>query len=109
MTRWLALRKMKEGNRFDAMKRARDSARIACLLTALATPALAQTVRVDATPGHVINTFDPDSALGSSIDVLSRTGIDKVYTEPEFAQLIKDQRFVELMNARNNPGAMPPH
>ena len=38
------------------------------------------TVRVDATPGHVINSFDPDSALGSSIDVLSHDGIDKVYT-----------------------------
>jgi len=38
------------------------------------------TVRVDATPGHALNSFDPDSALGSSIDVLSRTGIDKVYT-----------------------------
>jgi hypothetical protein len=37
-------------------------------------------VHVDATPGHGINSFDPDSALGSSIDVLSRTGIDKVYT-----------------------------
>jgi hypothetical protein len=38
------------------------------------------TVRVDITPDHAINSFDPDSALGSSIDVLSRTGIDKVYT-----------------------------
>jgi len=38
------------------------------------------TVRVDATPGHAINSFDPDGALGSSIDVLSRTGIDKVFT-----------------------------
>jgi hypothetical protein len=38
------------------------------------------TVRVDMTAGHVINSFDPDSALGSSIDVLSHTGIDKVYT-----------------------------
>jgi hypothetical protein len=38
------------------------------------------TVRVDATPQHVLNSFDPDSALGSSIDVLSRTGIDKVYS-----------------------------
>ena len=38
------------------------------------------TVRVDATPGHEINSFDPDSALGSSIDVLSRRGIDEVYT-----------------------------
>jgi hypothetical protein len=38
------------------------------------------TVRVDATLGHEINTFDPDRALGSSVDVLSRTGIDKVYS-----------------------------
>ena len=38
------------------------------------------TVHVDATPGHEINSFDPDSALGSSIDVLSHTDIDKVYT-----------------------------
>jgi hypothetical protein len=38
------------------------------------------TVHIDATPGHAINSFDPDSALGSSIDVLSHDGIDKVYT-----------------------------
>ena len=41
---------------------------------------IAQIVRVDATPGHAINTFDPDSALGSSIDVLSRMDINRVYT-----------------------------
>jgi hypothetical protein len=62
------------------MKPARPSARIACLLTTLAAPAVAQTVRVDITPGHVINSFDPDSSLGSSIDVLSRTDINRVYT-----------------------------
>jgi hypothetical protein len=38
------------------------------------------TVHVEATPGRAINSFDPDSALGSSIDVLSHSGIDKVYT-----------------------------
>jgi hypothetical protein len=38
------------------------------------------TVHVDVTPGHAINSFDPDSALGSSIDVLSHDGIDKIYT-----------------------------
>jgi hypothetical protein len=62
---------------------------VALLLTALASVAFAQsppkpdgivTVRVDATPGRAINTFDPDSALGSSIDVLSRTDINRVYT-----------------------------
>ena len=35
-------------------------------------------------------------------------GLDKVYTEPEFAKLLKDQRFIELMNARNNLGGLPP-
>lgn len=38
------------------------------------------TVRVDANPKHVLNSFDPDRSLGSSIDVLSRSGIDYVYT-----------------------------
>src|SRR5579864_6124636 len=38
----------------------------------------AATVRVDTS--HPINSFDPDSALGSSIDVLSRSGVDRVYT-----------------------------
>src|SRR5436309_11090852 len=57
------------------------AAQIAFLLLTLATPALAQsTVRIDATSGHAINAFDPDSALGSSIDVLSRTDINKVYS-----------------------------
>jgi hypothetical protein len=37
-------------------------------------------VHVDATPNHVLNVFDPDAALGSSIDVLSHSGIDKVYS-----------------------------
>src|SRR5215469_15873828 len=38
------------------------------------------TVRIDATPGHEINSFDPDSALGSSIDALSRIDINHVFT-----------------------------
>jgi NedA-like, galactose-binding domain len=38
------------------------------------------TVRVDATPAHAINAFDPDRALGSSIDVLSHSRIDKIFT-----------------------------
>src|SRR5437899_11447266 len=56
-------------------------AAIAVLILLPASPAqTVATVQVDTTPGHAINSFDPDSALGSSIDVLSRTGIDKVYT-----------------------------
>jgi hypothetical protein len=38
------------------------------------------TIRVDTNPDHVINSFDPDSALGSSIDALSRYDINKVFT-----------------------------
>src|SRR5216117_3473386 len=37
-------------------------------------------VRVDARPEHIINSFDPDSALGSSLDVLSRMDINKIFT-----------------------------
>ena len=38
------------------------------------------TIRVDASPRHELNSFDPDRALGSSIDVLSHDVIDKIYT-----------------------------
>ena len=37
-------------------------------------------VHVDVNPQHILNSFDPDRALGSSVDVLSHTGIDQVYT-----------------------------
>src|SRR5216110_2269576 len=50
------------------------------ILSSTAPAQTVGTVQVDTTPSHAINSFDPDSALGSSIDVLSRTGIDKVYT-----------------------------
>ena len=38
------------------------------------------TVHVDITPAHQINSFDPDSAFGSSLDVLSRRDIERVHT-----------------------------
>jgi hypothetical protein len=47
---------------------------------AQSAPAQVGTVRVDITPGHEINSFDPDAALGSSLDVLSRIDINKVFT-----------------------------
>ncbi len=37
-------------------------------------------VTVDTTPAHMLNSFDPDRSLGSSVDVLSHNGIDQVYT-----------------------------
>jgi hypothetical protein len=55
----------------------------AAIAAAVLIPGLAQTVatvHVDATSGHVINSFDPDQAIGSSIDNLNKNAIDKVYT-----------------------------
>jgi hypothetical protein len=50
------------------------------LVFAQASSAQVATVHVDANPKHILNSFDPDRALGSSIDVLSKSGIDQVYT-----------------------------
>ncbi len=60
-----------------------SAATIAALASALAPGASEPqeriaTVHVDTT--HAINSFDPDHALGSSLDVLSRRDIDKVFT-----------------------------
>jgi F5/8 type C domain len=51
-----------------------------CAWARVAAAQVVGTVHIDVTPGHAINSFDPDWALGSSIDVLSKSGIDKVYT-----------------------------
>ncbi len=51
-----------------------------CVPASAQTTAAMGTVRVDITPSHVLNSFDPDRALGSSVDVLSHTEIDRVYT-----------------------------
>ena len=40
------------------------------------------TIRIDATPGHETNSFSPDQALGTSIDMLPYKSVDKLYTEP---------------------------
>ncbi len=44
------------------------------------------TVHVDFTPQHVINSFDPDQALGSSMDILPQGVVDKIYTDPIIKQ-----------------------
>src|SRR5271155_195692 len=57
-----------------------------CVLAVNLPPSSAQTtqpdftIRIDTTPSHILNSFNPDDALGSSIDVLSHAGIDQVYT-----------------------------
>src|SRR5271169_481027 len=44
-------------------------------------PAFAQTVRVDVTSSRAL-AFDPDKAMGSSMDILSAKEFDAVYSEP---------------------------
>lgn len=44
-------------------------------------PSLTQTVRVDISAAHA-RQFDPDAALGSSMDILQHSELDTVYSEP---------------------------
>ena len=58
-------------------------ARTGVLAAVFLSPGFAKTVatvHVDATPGHAINSLDPDQAIGSSIDKLNKNVIDKVYS-----------------------------
>lgn len=45
----------------------------------------AATLTVDLTPAHMVNSFDPDKSLGSSMDELSPSIVDKIYT-PEIVR-----------------------
>ncbi|MGB7434203.1 MAG: discoidin domain-containing protein [Candidatus Acidiferrum sp.] len=54
---------------------------IACGCFAGALPVLAQTVHVDVTASKAI-AFDPDKAMGTSMDILTTKDFDKVYSEP---------------------------
>jgi len=52
------------------------------LLNALAWPThgITQTIRVDATPGHAVNTFSPLYALGSTVDRVPSNATDVVFS-----------------------------
>ena len=61
--------------------------RMACVLSFLlfiivSTPSLSQTIRIDATPGHALNSFIPAETLGAGIDRLNSTATDKLFSEP---------------------------
>ena len=49
--------------------------------TMLARPGIGQTVRVDISTAHAV-VFDPDQAMGSSIDILSAKEFETVYSAP---------------------------
>jgi len=55
---------------------------LAFLFALGATPATAQTISVDATPGHAVNSFSPLQALGAGVDRLRRGATDKIFIEP---------------------------
>ncbi|WP_146016265.1 hypothetical protein, partial [Pseudomonas sp. FW306-02-F02-AB] len=65
------------------------SSAIGCLLAILALPGLlvGQTIRVDATPSHVVNSFSPLYALGSTVDRVPSNATDAFF-KPEAIQQI---------------------
>ena len=52
-----------------------------CGISCWVTRASAQTVEVDITAGKAI-AFDPDKAMGTTLDILPATDLDKVFSEP---------------------------
>ena len=56
-------------------------AALLCFFCASAFPVIAQTVHVDVTPSKAL-AFDPDKAMGTSMDILPAKDLDKVYSEP---------------------------
>lgn len=65
--------------RFGSSVLARLISILILLVSAGASVANAQAIRVDTTPSHAIP-FDPDKALGTSIDILPAVNFDEVYT-----------------------------
>lgn len=47
-----------------------------------------QTIRVDATPGHSVNSFRPTEALGAGIDRIPRAATDKIFTQPMIDKIL---------------------
>src|SRR5271155_5085663 len=63
-------------------------AALSALLVLCGSPAgIAQTIRVDATPSHVVNTFSPPYALGSTVDRVPSNATDPFF-KPEAIQKI---------------------
>ena len=72
-------------------KHSGHSARIvllAMIACALACASRAQSIRVDATPDHLTNTFSPTRALGAGIDRLPPGAADKLFIEPTIEKVL---------------------
>src|SRR6266852_5079880 len=77
---------------------------LVCVFACAFAPALAaQTIRVDATPDHLTNTFSPTRALGAGIDRLPQGATDKLFVESTIDkvlsagwQTVSDRQNTEL-------------
>src|SRR4029077_1296833 len=54
----------------------------------LVRPASAQTVLVDATPSHVVNTFRPLYALGTTVDRVPSNATDTFFRPDQVKQIV---------------------
>jgi hypothetical protein len=45
-------------------------------------------LRVEAAPGQVVNSFDPDKVLGTSMDIQSRQSVEKIYTPDVIREML---------------------
>jgi hypothetical protein len=62
---------------------------LVCVFACAFAPALAaQTIRVDATPDHLTNTFSPTRALGAGIDRLPQGATDKLFVQPTIEKVL---------------------
>jgi F5/8 type C domain-containing protein len=61
---------------------------VLCLNFCAALPSSAQTVRVDATPSHVVNTFRPLYALGSTVDRVPSNSTDTFFRPDQIKQIL---------------------
>jgi hypothetical protein len=64
------------------------SASVVIVFFAVSLGASAQTVRVDATPGHVVNTFSPLYALGSTVDRVPSNATDMFFRPDQIKQVL---------------------
>ena len=56
--------------------------------TLFALPLLPQTIRIDRTTGHAINSFIPTETLGAGIDRLNSAATDKLFAEPVMKEVL---------------------
>ena len=58
------------------------------VIACVAQGALGQTIRVDATPDHVVNTFSPPYALGSTVDRVPSNSTDAFFKPEQIQQIL---------------------